>query len=146
MSGTTALDELRRIYSENGTLTPQMVVDAARPDEAPLHDRFEWDDSVAGEKYRLVQAGVLIRKAHVKIETGEPRGPVQVRAFLAKSETVVEPDVTEPWSYTSIEDLDDRAAQVILEQMQRDVAALRRKYRDHKAVLDRLLLESVEVA
>lgn len=46
--------------SEQG-LTPKTLVEASRPDDAPLHDEFEWNDSVAAELYREKQAGHLIR-------------------------------------------------------------------------------------
>lgn len=52
---------LTDIYRARGELTPQLVVDEARPKDAPLHDRFEWDNKVAGEAYRRVQAQQLIR-------------------------------------------------------------------------------------
>lgn len=50
-----------------GRLDQRTVVDAAREPTHILHDRFTWDDSVAGERYRLMQAGVLIRQARVTI-------------------------------------------------------------------------------
>lgn len=42
-------------------LTPKRLVDVSRSKNAPLHDEFEWDDSVAGEKYREQQAQTLIQ-------------------------------------------------------------------------------------
>ena len=37
-------------------LTPKTLVDASRPEDAPLHNEFEWDDAIAGEKFREFQA------------------------------------------------------------------------------------------
>ena len=77
---TTALrDHLNAIRDQAGALTPRVVVDAARDPENPLHNRFEWDDSIAGEKYRLGQARELIRLAVEFVEA--PDGPVKVRSF-----------------------------------------------------------------
>lgn len=42
-------------------LTPQRLVDVSRDVNAPLHNEFEWDDSIAGEKYREQQAQKLIQ-------------------------------------------------------------------------------------
>lgn len=54
--------ELKRIAAENnGVLQPEIVVDEARPVSSPLHSRFEWNNSKAGEAYRLWQARQLIR-------------------------------------------------------------------------------------
>lgn len=74
-------DALQRIYDTEGTLTPNAVVDSARPDDAPLHDRFEWDDEVAGEKYREVQAAELIRSVTVTFQEPSTRERTQVRVF-----------------------------------------------------------------
>lgn len=65
-----------------GGLTPEIVVDAARPEEHPLHSRFEWDDSIAAEKWRREQASELIRS--VKITYANARGiEKSVRAYVA---------------------------------------------------------------
>lgn len=54
--------ELKRIASENGgLLQPETVVQEARPASSPLHSRFEWDNTVAGQQYRIWQARHLIR-------------------------------------------------------------------------------------
>ena len=58
--------ELQRIEQKYGYLTPEFVVDEARPEGSPIHSRFEWDDSVAGEAYRRGQARQLIRIVVVK--------------------------------------------------------------------------------
>ena len=42
-------------------LTPRRLVEVSRNEDAPLHDEFEWDDSIAGEKYREGQAQTLIQ-------------------------------------------------------------------------------------
>lgn len=53
--------ELKRIAADNdGILQPEVVVEEARPKESPLHSRFEWDNTVAGQRYRIWQARQLI--------------------------------------------------------------------------------------
>ena len=82
--------ELQRIHEKDGTLQPQAVVDAARPEDAPLHPAFEWDDFVAGEQYRNIQARSMIKT--VQIESGEdsePRDPVYVR--VGRQDSFYEP-------------------------------------------------------
>lgn len=60
--------ELTRIARKNnGVLTAEMVVAAARDEDSPLHDSFTWDNDVAAERWRLYQARNLI--LHVKVET-----------------------------------------------------------------------------
>lgn len=75
-------DALSKIHAEHGALTPRLVVEAASAPSHPLHDRFEWDDAVAGHKYRLVQAQQLIRSVRVTEISGDA-GVTRVRAFLS---------------------------------------------------------------
>jgi hypothetical protein len=61
----TVGDELHRIYQDNGALTAPLVVDEARPDDAPLHPAFEWNDEVAAELHREHQARTMIRSVEI---------------------------------------------------------------------------------
>lgn len=79
--------ELRRellALVQEGRLSPATVVEAARPADSPLHEFFEWDDSVAAEGFRLIQAAGLIRRVKVDVIVGD-REPtrIQVRAFVS---------------------------------------------------------------
>jgi len=53
-----------------GRITPEMVVEAARDPNSPLHTAFTWDDAQAAHEHRLAQARVLLRRVRVEIETG----------------------------------------------------------------------------
>jgi hypothetical protein len=62
MDRSIAQRELERIRAQHGGhLQAEHVVDAARPQNSVLHPHFEWDDSRAGEQYRLIQARQLIK-------------------------------------------------------------------------------------
>jgi hypothetical protein len=69
-------EELSRIYAERGELKTKTVVDEARPEGAVLHPVFEWQDSIAGEKYREWQARDLIRS--IQIVNKETKAPTHV--------------------------------------------------------------------
>lgn len=43
-----------------GKLSPELVVEEARPRTSPLHDAFEWNDRIAADSYRKSQAKCLI--------------------------------------------------------------------------------------
>lgn len=61
---------LERIrLNHDGVLTPDDVVKDARRDSSPLHDQFEWDDTVAAGKYRIEQARELIRTVTFTVTT-----------------------------------------------------------------------------
>ncbi|MFH1602473.1 MAG: hypothetical protein ABIH03_01030, partial [Pseudomonadota bacterium] len=53
-----ALDGLN---NKHGGLTAEIVLTAARPKASPMHNAFIWNDADAARKYRLRQAGHLIR-------------------------------------------------------------------------------------
>ena len=70
MKTEIVIAELKKLAQDNGgLLQPEIVVEAARPKSSPLHSRFEWDDSVAGQQYRIWQARQLIRVS-VEVITG----------------------------------------------------------------------------
>jgi hypothetical protein len=56
------LKELRKIQDRTGRLTAELIVNTARDPKHLLHGQFEWDNSIAGEQWRIVQARRLIRR------------------------------------------------------------------------------------
>lgn len=63
-----ALAEMTRMSKANGgKITPEALVAAARDPDSPLHDYFEWDDSTAAEKYRMMQARTMLRSCHYNV-------------------------------------------------------------------------------
>src|ERR1700691_4847214 len=58
-------ENLEAIKEKRGKLTPELVVDEARSESHPLHKRFEWDDTIAGESWRREQARKLIIEVEV---------------------------------------------------------------------------------
>lgn len=141
--------ELAAIWDERGTLTPGLVVEAARPDEHPLHGQFEWDDTVAGAAYRCAQAAQLIRS--VKITVTTENGSIEdhrVRAWLPARYAGA--DDAESGAYVptrAVESAESRA--FMLRQMRREAAAFQRRY-SHLAefwqVVDEMAAARVESA
>ena len=82
--------ELDRICKKNGGLRPADVVDESRPEEAPLHGCFEWDDRLAAEQYRQTQAQFIIRSITTEVKTLS-REPIEVRAFFRTETTGYQP-------------------------------------------------------
>lgn len=107
--------------SAKGKLTPKALVDASRPEDAPLHKAFEWDDQKAAERYRESQAAYIIRSIEVKREdVTEP-----VRAFFS-----VPKDGGTSYQYHSVDTIlrstDSRES--LLESAKRELEAFTRKY------------------
>ena len=119
VSAQVAGEECERLESSGG-LTPANLVNASRPDDAPLHGCFEWDDSVAAEKYRERQASYIIRSIEVSVE----RSSEPVRAFVP----VVSENSREFRSIgVVLRSSDSREA--LLDSAKRELMAFVRKYR-----------------
>ncbi len=100
-------------------------MDEARDPSHPLHPRFEWDDSIAGEAYRRQQAQELIRSVRVQYKgtKGSDGETPTVRAFHAiRSET--------GYRYEPVERVtqDPFQAKLVLADMEREWRQLKRRY------------------
>jgi hypothetical protein len=80
-------------------LTPRNVVDEARNPKSPLHDYFEWNNRVAGEKYRIWQAQYLMRAIEVVV-TVDGKEETTRKFFSVK---VNQEDEKTQRSYVSVE-------------------------------------------
>lgn len=79
--------DAQKCYNECQTLeevTPANVLEKARNKRTELHKCFEWDDSIAGEKYRLIQARDIIR--HFVIYTPDEENLPKIRSYQISTE------------------------------------------------------------
>lgn len=118
--------ELTGIYQKYGELTPQAVVDEARPETAPLHNRFEWNDEVAGEAYRQVQAAELIRSVRIQYAI-DPKGE---RKYIRAFQSLHHAGDSERSGYVPTEEIvqDELATKILLKQCEREIVDLKKKY------------------
>jgi hypothetical protein len=124
---TTSLrDALLDIREKYGQLRPHLVVQEAEDPDHPLHNRFEWDDAVAGPKYRIVQARRLIRVCRIPIDEGDEfREPQHIRAFIS----VPGPQGKPVYDPTEEVAMSPMMRAIVLQQMQRDWQSFKRRYR-----------------
>lgn len=85
VSAEIAGKEFERLEREEG-LTPQNLVDASRPDGAPMHKAFEWNDAKAGNEWRKQQARMHINHLVIRHVDTEEKEPIVVRAFVQAEE------------------------------------------------------------
>lgn len=52
-------------------ITAQNVVNMAKSEESSIHNEFEWDDAIAGNKWRCQQARVLMDNLVIEYESRE---------------------------------------------------------------------------
>lgn len=126
MSGLTAAREvLTSLVEEYGELTPELVVDAARPADSPIHSQFEWDDSIAAEAHRRDQARRLIRKVKIVYGTDPEGRDKTVRAFVSTRG----PGDRKPAYRPTEEVLQDPIARaLLLREFERDWKQFRARY------------------
>ncbi len=103
--------------SENGGLTAKRLLDANRPEDAPLHGEFEWDDGLAAEKYRENQARHIINCLCIRTDNAEP-----VRQYfnIVRTEAEYKPLTT------ILQSEDDKTR--LYDQITRELFAIRKKY------------------
>jgi hypothetical protein len=123
-------DELHRIASAcSGGITPDDVLRNAKSESSPIHDCFEWDDTVAGEKFRFIQAAMLIRSVKVRVETHPQEEPKIVRAFVS---VTTETDKTDESinKYVPLESAlrNEGYRHQMIENALRELKAFQRKY------------------
>ena len=119
-------DELEAIRDRHGELTPKAVVAEARDPGHPLHSRFEWDDAVAGEAYRLDQARGLIRKVRITYVEATDKSPAKQTRFYQSVRTETGS------SYRPSPEIaaDPFQRKLVLADMEREWQALKRRYAD----------------
>lgn len=74
------LGERITTLSREGTLTPEAVVEDARPPQSPTHRFFEWDDRVAAERYRVSQATHYL--SNIYVMPAEARDPIRADQLI----------------------------------------------------------------
>lgn len=70
----------------NDKITPQEMIEKARNEQSELHKCFEWNDTVAAEKYRLQQARNVLSMLVFKPKTEEEQ-PVRIFSLTTEKST-----------------------------------------------------------
>lgn len=112
-----------QIEKDYGQLNRENVLESARPAESPIHGLFEWDDSVAAEKYRLKQATLLICNLDVEVET--EKEPITCRAYFDVSEVKEGAFVNLETAFKS-----EESKSMVLTKALQELRAFERKYKN----------------
>lgn len=132
VSAQVAGEECKRL-AEQGRLKPKSLVDESRPEDAPLHKCFEWNDDVAAEKWRETQAAYIIRSVEVTVEqSSEP-----TRAFVV---TVSDGERTYKDIGYVLRSSESREA--LLDAAKRELMAFMRKYKTLSELSD--VMDAIE--
>ena len=143
-------ERFQRIAERNGGhLTPPAVLKDALKKSSPMHDYFEWDDTEAAEKWRIEQAGYLIRNIVVPVilEEGDDGEPADFRPYVS---VVIE---EEGPVYMDVQDVmnDPALQEQAIAGAMRELRHWRRKHAQLKALaflfetIDNFTFESIAV-
>lgn len=58
---------LSEIEERDGEVTSKAFLDASRDEESPTHSLFEWDDSIAAERWRMRQSQGIIGQLQIEV-------------------------------------------------------------------------------
>lgn len=114
-------EEIEKIEQEQGSVTAQAIVNAARSEENPMHSLFEWDDHIAAEKFRCDTAGRILSCLVVTSEIEEP-----TRAFV----NIVEVAHSNKGVYANIKSAmeNNETREIVLKNAIAELMAIRSKY------------------
>lgn len=114
---------MNELAKEN-RLNAETLVDVSRPEDAPLHNEFEWDDAKAAEEWRKQTGRVMIASVVCKIENSVQQEPVRAYFHLEREEK----------EYTPIETIikDSEKTDKLLQTALRELIAFQQKYRGIK--------------
>lgn len=120
-------EQLQSIYDQHGKLTPELLVEVARPETHPLHSRvFDRAPSEAAEAWYRHRAHELIRSVKVVYrDADETSAEKSVRAFHAVRSPGPDPYVYEPVDEVMA---DDFKRTLVLRDMEREWKTLYRRY------------------
>lgn len=117
------------VARNNGLLNPRQILDEARNTDNVLHRYFEWDDSKAGDAYRLAQVGVLVR--HVRLTIVRPDPVTREVRFTTTREYQSRPSMRQAsGGYESVESIlsDEHKRAELLAQVLRELNTYRQRY------------------
>jgi hypothetical protein len=132
ISKANVTDEVLRIVAQaDDHSAPRVLLEAARSPDSPLHRYFTWDDSLAGERYRLAQAGALYRTVKMQIVRMDAEAREikfeQIRAVISVPSDRKKKDSKSYGRTTAVASDEQRRASV-LRGIVREIVALRNKY------------------
>ena len=125
---TVAGDELTRIYTQRGRLTPSAIVEESASPGAPLHGAFEWDDSLAAIKHREQQARMIVRSVVLVSQPEKNESAPIVRAFVSLS--APEGGSARFYKPTLAALSDPNEAEQVKSRLRHELLGLRRRYMD----------------
>jgi hypothetical protein len=128
------------IAERDGSVTPQAFVDAARPDDSPIHAGFTWEDAEAAERWRVTEARALLRNLVLIEVIGDERkdiGPAYLNVTIAGPEDGESDDQDSARAYVRLGDVRQSSdlREAALAEAKAGLRSWRRRFEHLRAVL-----------
>jgi len=134
------IDRLEALRKKGGgVLTPEAVLADAKAKASPLHAHFDWDDTVAAHRYRLIQAGQLIVRVKVTIE---PRTQRDVQVDVQMYEQTGQEQGERVYRHIADIATNEEYYAELLDSAKKELQAFQRRYQSLKEL--RALFEQIE--
>lgn len=127
VSAQTAGEHIEHLDEIYGEVTPQILLDDSRPEDAVLHSCYEWDDGKAAERYRLHQSKMIIGNlVCVSVDDSKEYPTEPVRAFVSVN------DRNDKAKYRPITVAlsDEDTKNKVLENAYKELEMFQKKYKD----------------
>lgn len=112
---------------KEGRKNAKALVEVSRPEDAPLHALFEWDDSVAAEKYREYQGRWIIRHIGIQEEPENVDEPAPIIRALFQID-----DHSNDYEFTTVIMNDAEKYERLLQVAKKELAQFKVKYANLK--------------
>lgn len=129
-------EELEKLEAENGSLTKENIVDAARPETSVLHKLFEWDDQKAGEQWRKHQAKNMLSCLHIVVNKNLEGGKPQTVSIRAYTNVAIDDSKTPARYVFTIKGIAEDEKATILANVAQEIEDFIRKYRTYEELAD----------
>ena len=128
-----------------GDRNSEAVVDAARPEDSPIHDMFIWDDEEAAERYRCSQAAKYIRCLQVTVKShGKDVTSRAVHSIVIEHEA---DEKNKGRRYLTVDEVleSQDARQQVIDQAMKELTGWRVRYSEYKDIFG-VVFEAIDEA
>ena len=123
-----AIEDIRK--KNDGEVTAEHVVKAAKAARHVLHDEFEWDDKAAAHEHRLATARHMVRCLVVVRDDTSTTRPQRMYEVVQKPQE--KPRERKKFAYKTVEDIlqDEDLRAELLNRALQELIRIRNRYRD----------------
>lgn len=118
---------LEQIEARDGYISKEAFLEESRPVESPTHPLFEWNDSKAAEKYRLIQSKTIINNLRIEVVSDDAE-PKVVKAFVNVADG--KQHARAKYIRMEVAVSDDKSRGILYRNALAELGAFRRKYKE----------------